>query len=63
MMDRTPSMADYFPVWSANTAGMVQLTVWTALEAEGLGASLQVRLYAIDVTFYLYLIAFQSLYR
>jgi len=41
MKDRSPSMADYFPVWSSNTAGMVQLTVWTALEAEGLGASLQ----------------------
>jgi len=41
MKDRSPSVADYFPVFSSNTAGMVQLTVWTALEAEGLGASLQ----------------------
>lgn len=41
MKDRSPAFADYFPIWSANTAGMVQLTVWTALAAEGLGASLQ----------------------
>ncbi len=33
--------ADKFPVYSDNTAGMHQLTVWTALAQEGLGASLQ----------------------
>jgi predicted oxidoreductase (fatty acid repression mutant protein) len=32
---------DNFPVWSLESGGMVQLVVWTALEAEGLGASLQ----------------------
>jgi len=41
MIERTPFLADYFPVWSANAAGMVQLAVWTALATEGLGASLQ----------------------
>ncbi|PWN88269.1 Nitroreductase [Acaromyces ingoldii] len=30
-----------FDVWSENATGMLQFAVWTALEAEGLGASLQ----------------------
>lgn len=33
--------ADNFPVWSNQASGMHQFVVWTALEAEGLGASLQ----------------------
>lgn len=33
--------ADNFPVWSNQSSGMLQLVVWTALEQEGLGASLQ----------------------
>lgn len=33
--------ADNFPVWSQQSSGMHQLVVWTALESEGLGASLQ----------------------
>lgn len=32
---------DNFPVWSLESAGMLQLVVWMALEGEGLGASLQ----------------------
>ncbi|WP_145134627.1 nitroreductase family protein [Paenibacillus sp. Y412MC10] len=36
-----PSYADNFPVWSQHTSAMHQLVIWTALEAEGLGASLQ----------------------
>ncbi|QJC51610.1 nitroreductase family protein [Paenibacillus albicereus] len=32
---------DNFPKWSAHSSGMLQLVVWTALEAEGLGATLQ----------------------
>ncbi|OZB98204.1 nitroreductase family protein [Paenibacillus sp. XY044] len=36
-----PSYADNFPVWSHHTSAMHQLVTWTALEAEGLGASLQ----------------------
>ncbi|WP_136604989.1 nitroreductase family protein [Paenibacillus dokdonensis] len=32
---------DNFPVWSLQSSGMLQLVIWTALEAEGLGASLQ----------------------
>lgn len=33
--------ADKFPHWAAHSDGMHQLAVWTALEAEGLGANLQ----------------------
>ncbi|OXL83023.1 nitroreductase [Paenibacillus sp. SSG-1] len=36
-----PSYADNFPVWSHHTSAMHQLVIWTALEVEGLGASLQ----------------------
>ncbi len=32
---------DKFPVWSQHSSGMLQYVVWTALESEGLGASLQ----------------------
>ncbi|WP_378954631.1 nitroreductase family protein [Pelosinus sp. sgz500959] len=32
---------DNFPIWSHHSSGMLQFIVWTALEAEGLGASLQ----------------------
>ncbi|WP_028776321.1 nitroreductase family protein [Shimazuella kribbensis] len=33
--------AENFPIWSNQTSGMLQYVVWTALELEGLGASLQ----------------------
>lgn len=32
---------DNFPLWSLQSSGMLQFTVWTALEELGLGASLQ----------------------
>ncbi|MGN7356351.1 nitroreductase family protein [Paenibacillus sp. SAF-054] len=32
---------DNFPIWSQQSSGMLQLVIWAALEAEGLGASLQ----------------------
>ncbi len=32
---------DNFPVWSQQSSGMLQFTIWAALEGEGLGASLQ----------------------
>jgi len=32
---------DHFPVWSLQSNGMLEFAVWTALESEGLGASLQ----------------------
>ncbi len=36
-----PTYKDNFPVWAQQANGMLQLVVWTALEAEGFGASLQ----------------------
>jgi uncharacterized protein len=36
-----PSYRDNFPVWAQQANGMLQFAVWTALEQEGLGASLQ----------------------
>ncbi len=33
--------ADKFPLWSLQSSGMAQFIVWTALENEGLGASIQ----------------------
>lgn len=41
LQDAFPSYADNFPVWSQHTSGMHQLGVWTLLEEEGFGASLQ----------------------
>ena len=32
---------DNFPIWSQQTSGMHQFVIWTALEIEGFGASLQ----------------------
>lgn len=32
---------DNFPIWSLQSSGMLQFSIWTELEAEGLGASLQ----------------------
>lgn len=32
---------DNFPVWSLESSGMLQFTIWAELEAAGLGASLQ----------------------
>ena len=36
-----PLYKDNFPLWSLQSSGMLQFVVWTALETEGLGASLQ----------------------
>lgn len=36
-----PLYADNFPSWSLQASGMHQYVIWTALESEGLGASLQ----------------------
>lgn len=32
---------DNFPIWSQQSSGMLQFIIWTALETEGLGVSLQ----------------------
>ena len=36
-----PGYSDNFPVWSNQSSGMLQFAVWTALELEGFGATLQ----------------------
>jgi uncharacterized protein len=41
LMDNFPLYKDNFPVWSLHTSAMHQYVIWAALEAEGLGASLQ----------------------
>jgi predicted oxidoreductase (fatty acid repression mutant protein) len=41
LQDNFPAYAEKFPVWSLESAGMLQYMVWTALEDSGLGASLQ----------------------
>lgn len=41
LQQQFPLYADNFPLWSLQSSGMHQHVVWTALEIEGLGASLQ----------------------
>lgn len=41
LMENFPSYAQNFPIWSQQSSGMHQFVVWTALENEGFGASLQ----------------------
>ncbi len=41
LQNNYPSYNDNFPIWSLQSAGMLQYVVWTALAVEGLGASLQ----------------------
>jgi uncharacterized protein len=41
LMDSFPLYKDNFPVWSLQSNGMIEFATWTALESEGLGASLQ----------------------
>ncbi|MFV0529709.1 MAG: nitroreductase family protein [Lachnospiraceae bacterium] len=36
-----PLYADNFGVWAEQACGMLQLSLWTALDAEGMGGSLQ----------------------
>lgn len=41
LQEQFPLYKDNFPIWSNQSSGMLQYVVWTALELEGLGASLQ----------------------
>lgn len=41
LQEKLPTFADNFPKWSQHSSGMLQFVIWTALEKEGLGASLQ----------------------
>jgi predicted oxidoreductase (fatty acid repression mutant protein) len=36
-----PLYKENFPIWSNQSSGMLQYVIWTALELEGLGATLQ----------------------
>lgn len=41
LQNQFPLYKDHFPVWSQHSSAMHQFVIWTALEAEGFGASLQ----------------------
>ncbi len=41
LQERFPLYKDNFPIWSNQSSGMLQYIIWSALELEGLGASLQ----------------------
>lgn len=41
LQQQFPTYKDNFPVWAQHGSGMLQFVVWTSLEMEGLGASLQ----------------------
>lgn len=41
MQETFAFIADKWPVWAAQADAMLQYSVWTALEAEGLGCNLQ----------------------
>ncbi|WP_100401831.1 nitroreductase family protein [Bacillus sp. FJAT-42315] len=41
LQESFPTYADNFPLWSMQSSGMLQYIVWTALEQEGFGATLQ----------------------
>lgn len=41
LQQQFPSYSDNFPIWSNQSSGMLQFAIWTALELEGFGATLQ----------------------
>jgi len=41
LQSRFPLYSENFPLWSQQTSGMHQFAIWTMLEDEGMGASLQ----------------------
>lgn len=41
LQKKFPLYKDNFPIWSQQSSGMLQYIIWTALEIEGLGVSLQ----------------------
>jgi len=41
LQQQFPTYRDNFPLWSLQSSGMLQLAIWTALELQGWGASLQ----------------------
>ncbi|KHE67258.1 nitroreductase family protein [Halobacillus sp. BBL2006] len=41
LQEQMPVFADNFPLWAQQSNGMLQYVIWTSLEQEGFGASLQ----------------------
>jgi len=41
LQNQFPSYADNFPIWAEHSTAITQFATWTALNTEGLGASLQ----------------------
>ncbi|WP_353092624.1 nitroreductase family protein [Tissierella praeacuta] len=41
LQNQFPTYKDNFPIWSQQTSGMHQFVIWTSLETEGYGVSLQ----------------------
>ena len=41
LQESFPIYADNFPIWAEHSSAMLQFAIWTALEVEGLGATLQ----------------------
>ena len=41
LQEKFPPYKDRFPVWSQQSSGMLQYVIWTTLELDGWGASLQ----------------------
>ncbi|UFJ40728.1 nitroreductase family protein [Brevibacillus humidisoli] len=41
LQQKLPLYKDNFPIWSHQSSGMLQYVIWTGLELEGFGASLQ----------------------
>ena len=41
LQQKFPTYSDRFPVWAEHTSAIHQFAIWTMLEDEGLGASLQ----------------------
>jgi predicted oxidoreductase (fatty acid repression mutant protein) len=41
LQQKFPSYEDKFPVWAQQSSGMLQYVIWTTLELDGWGASLQ----------------------
>lgn len=50
LQDKFPTYAQNFPLWSLQSSGMLQYMIWTGLEKEGLGCSLQHYNPLIDLT-------------
>ena len=41
MQKKFPLYAENFPIWAAQSNGMLQFAIWTALEDMGLGVNIQ----------------------